>query len=272
MVAWGLNPFEDDDCRDFFYELRADGVAALDRAIRDSRYKDSRPEQHAEGYAAAYVIAAILTKDAEAVGEQTLKLEPSKELQLSAAAAMRLIGEYGDEYLQRRLGMGSEVVGLWGKQFAIMAAALGFDPEMSPRSTDRLSGNAPAEQEAKPGSWQHQRLVNLHLLETRHQMGDDFEAIREVDHTFICRTEKIANAVFARLGKWEWQVKAPEFVPSQDSQESYWLVEASLAYAPDFAGTWNATLEAFDAAKTTGASYDGWGAPIIPKKKKWFGR
>jgi hypothetical protein len=75
-----MHPFDDDDTIDFSYEIKREGLTALARACKDARYSDSREEQHAEGFAAAFIVASIITKDAEAVNAKTLELKPTKQL------------------------------------------------------------------------------------------------------------------------------------------------------------------------------------------------
>jgi hypothetical protein len=220
---------------------------------------DSRPEQHAEGFAAAYTIAAIITQDAEAISAETLKFKPTPELIESAGAALRVIRELGGEYLARWSEIDEEVLKLKAQQFNIMTQALGFDSEEPLRQGDVLLGRAPEENdELEVGTWQHQRAMNLHLLNTRNQMKDDFEKEREVDHSFACSSEQIALAVVKELSA-DYQIDGPNFL-------------ATKVYAPDFENTWGHTLRMFEVAHKTRAEYDGWGAPVEKRKKSWFGR
>ena len=272
MTVWGLSPFDDDDTIDFSYDIKRTGLVALARACRDARYPDSRPEQHAEGFAAAYTIASILTKDAEAVSAETLKFQPTQELIDSAAAALRVIREHGGEYLARWSEFGEDVLNLKAQQFNIMAQALGFDSEEPLRSGDLLNGRAPSEpEELEVGTWQHQRVMNLHLLSTRNEMKDDFEKEREVDHSFACSSEQIALAVVHELSA-DYTIDGPNYLEARDGEEDCWEVVATKVYAPNFENTWGHTLRMFDVAYKTGAEYDGWGAPVEKRKRSWFGR
>lgn len=272
MTVWGLSPFDDDDTIDFAYEIKRTGLVALARACRDARYSDSRPEQHAEGFAAAYTIAAIITQDAEAISAETLKFKPTPELIDSAGAALRVIRELGGEYLARWSEIDEEVLKLKAQQFNIMAQALGFDSEEPLRPSDLLLGRAPEENdELEVGTWQHQRAMNLHLLNTRNQMKDDFEKEREVDHSFACSSEQIALAVVKELSA-DYQIDGPNYLEGRDGEEDCWEVVATKVYAPDFENTWGHTLRMFDVAYKTRAEYDGWGAPVEKRKKSWFGR
>ena len=271
MTVWGLSPLDDDDCIDFIYEVRAKGLLALERALEAARYRDSRPEQHAEGFAAAYIVVAIVTKDAEVVSAETLALKPNREHVEACKAVLRIIFDRGDEYMSRWFEMGDEVVGLKGQQFTLMAKVLGFDLEDAIVSGDLLTGKAPAEQAPGAGSWQTQRIANLQLLQTRDEMKDDFEADHKVDHMFACSTDAMAKEVMDAL-KEDFELEGPTFLPAESENPECWAVVASKHYPPNFENTWGYTLRMFDVAKKTGAEYDGWGAPITKRKRAWFGR
>jgi hypothetical protein len=271
MTVWGMHPFDDDDTIDFSYEIKRIGLSALTRALEDARFSDSREEQHAEGFAAAFVVASILTHDSEAVSAETLALQPSKQLIEAAAAGVRVIRENGTDYLNRWLAFGEDVHKQKVAQLDEIGQALGVTPGDKARAGDVLEGQAPPEQEPSQNSWQNQRFLNLQLLDARHKMHDDAEAEREVDHTFVCASEKIALAVVRTLGK-DFSVEGPTFLPADAGEVECWVVVATNSYAPDFEGTWGYTLRMFDIAFTCGADYDGWGAPIIKRKKSWFGR
>lgn len=271
MTVWGMHPFDDDDTIDFSYEIKRSGLTALARASEDARYSDSREEQHAEGFAAAFVVASILSKHSEAVNAKTLALKPPKELVEAAGAVVRVIREYGSDYLARWLVFGEEVHSQYLEQLDAIGKTLGVDPDQKTQPGDLLEGNAPAEQEMQPNTWENQRWANLQLLATRDKMKDDREIERDVDHSFVCSSEKVALAVIKSLGK-DYSIEGPTYLPAEDGQAECWVVVATKSYAPDFENTWGYTLRMFDVAFETGASYDGWGAPVIKGKKSWFGR
>jgi hypothetical protein len=271
MTVWGMHPFDDDDTIDFSYEIKRSGLTALARACKDARYSDSREEQHAEGFAAAFIVASILTKDSEAVNAKTLELKPTKELIEAAGAVVRVIREYGSDYLARWLVFGEEVHAQYLEQLDAIGKTLGVDPEQKTQPGDVLEGQAPAEQEILPNTWEKQRWANLQLLATRDKMKDDTEIERDVDHTFVCSSEKVALAVVKSLGQ-DYSIEGPTHLPAEDDEAECWVVVATKSYAPDFENTWGYTLRMFDVAFETGADYDGWGAPVIKGKKSWFGR
>jgi hypothetical protein len=271
MTVWGIHPFDDDDTIDFSYEITRSGITALTRACKDARYTDSREEQHAEGFAAAFVVASILTNDSEAVSAKTLALKPTKELIEAAGAVIRVVREYGSDYLARWLVFGEEVHRDYLQKVDAVGKALGVDPTAKIQPGDVLDGRAPAEQEMIPGSWENQRWANLQLLDRRHKMKDDTEIERDVDHTFACSSEKIASAVIKSLDK-DFAIQGPTHLPAADGEAECWVVVATKSYAPDFENTWGYTLRMFDVAFETGATYDGWGALVIKGKKSWFGR
>ena len=272
MTVWGLSPFDDDDTIDFLYEIRRTGLDALSRACRDARFKDSRDEQHAEGFAAAYVVASILTNDSEAVSSEVLALNPSAALIDSAGSVLRMITAHGQAYLDRWSQFGEDVLALKAHQLNTIALALGFDPQEPLRPGDLLDGQAPAEPaEFALKSWQHQRSINLQLLSMRLKMKDSVEIERDVDHTFACSSEKIALAVAKSLGN-DFSIEGPTFLPAEEGESECWVVVATKTYAPDFENTWGYTLRMYDIAYTCGADYDGWGAPIIKQKRSWFGK
>jgi hypothetical protein len=271
MTVWGMHPFDDDDTIDFSYEVKRSGLTALARACKDARYSDSREDQHAEGFAAAFIVASILSKDSEAVNAKTLALKPTKDLVEAAGAVVRVIREYGSDYLSRWLVFGEEVHSQYLEQLDAVGKTLGVDPDQKAQPGDVLKGDAPAEQEMLPNSWENQRWSNLQLLATRNKMKDDTELERDVDHTFVCPSEKAALAVIKSLGK-DYSVEGPTHLPAEDGEAECWVVVATKSYAPDFENTWGHTLLMFDIAFETGAVYDGWGAPVIKGKKSWFGR
>jgi len=271
MTVWGLNPFDDDDTIDFSYELKRGGLVALARACRDARYSDSREEQHAEGFAAAFVVARILTKDSEALSAKTLELKPTKELVDSAGAVVRVIREHGSDYLARWLVFGDEVHNQYLEQLDSIGKDLGVESTQKTLPGDLLEGQAPAEQDMLPNTWENQRWSNLQLLATRNKMKDDTEIERDVDHTFACQSEKVALAVVKSLQK-DFALEGPTYLPAEEGEAECWVVVATKSYAPDFENTWGYTLRMFDVAFETGAAYDGWGAPVIKGKKSWFGR
>ncbi|CAB4537336.1 unannotated protein [freshwater metagenome] len=271
MTVWGMHPFDDDDLIDFSYEIKRLGLAALTRALRDARYSDSREEQHAEGFAAAFVVASIRANDAEAVSAETLALKPSQQLVDSAAAAIRVIRQQGTDYLNRWLVFGEDVHQQKLAQLDEIGQALGVSAGEKTGAGDVLQGNAPAEQEPHENSWQNQRLLNLQLLDARHKMHDASDVERDVDHTFVCASEKVAMAVFKALGEG-FSIEGPAHLPAEDGEVECWVIVATKSYAPDFESTWGYTLRMFDIAFTCGAVYDGWGSPIIKRKKSWFGR
>jgi hypothetical protein len=271
MTVWGMHPFDDDDTIDFSYEIKRTGLEALARALADARYADSREEQHAEGFAAAFVVASILTQDTDAVSAETLALKPSKALINSAAACVRVIREFGTDYLNQWLVFGEDVHKQKLDQLDEVGKALGVAPSEKTSTGDILEGHAPGEQEPSNNSWQNQRFANLQLLDTRHKMKDDTDLERDVDHTFVCASEKVALAVVKSLGS-DFEIQGPTFLPAEAGEAECWDVVATKSYAPDFESTWGYTLRMFDIAFTCGADYDGWGAPIIKRKKSWFGR
>jgi hypothetical protein len=271
MTIWGLNPFDDDDTIDFSYEIKRDGLVALARACRDARYEDSREEQHAEGFASAFIVASILTKDSEAVDAKTLTLKPNKELVEAAGSVVRVIREHGSDYLDRWLVFGEEAHIEYLKKLDEIGKALGVDPTQKTQPGDVLEGQAPAEQEMQPNTWENQRWANLQLLATRGKMKDDTEIERDVDHTFACPSEKSALAVVKSLEK-DFAIEGPTYLPAEEGEAECWVVVATKSYAPDFENTWGYTLRMFRVAFEAGADYDGWGAPVIKGKKSWFGR
>ena len=139
---------------------------------------------------------------------------------------------------------------------------------------DVLAGDAPAEREIVGKSWSYQRFANVQLLTIRHNMKDDAEIERDVDHTFACESETVALAVVDALvaRDKDFAIEGPTFQPAEDGEADFWLVVASTSYAPNFANTWGCSRLMFDVAYETGAEYDGWGAPIVKRKKSWFGR
>ncbi|MEO0024709.1 MAG: Regulator of ribonuclease [Actinomycetota bacterium] len=268
MTVWGLHPFDDDDTIDFSYEVRRSGLAALDRACRDARHSDSRQEQHAEGLAAAYIIASTQT---DALGNNPLSLEPTKQLIGSAAAVVRVIRELGTDYLDQWRVFGDDVYKQKIEQLDEIARALGGDEVHEIQSGDLLEGNAPDEQPMAPKSWQNQRFSNVQLLSIRQGMKDAVDVERDVDHTFACSSESIAQAVATALND-DFVIEGPTYSPAEDGEPELWVVVATKSYAPDFSNTWSYTLRMFDVAHETGADYDGWGAPIEKRKKSWFKR
>jgi len=271
MTVWGLNPFDDDDAIDFIYEIKRDGLLALDRACKDARYADSREDQHAEGLASAFVVASILAKDSEAVNAKTLALKPSKELVDSAGSVVRVIRENGSDYLARWLIFGEEVHAEYLEKLDAIGTALGVDSNQKTQPGDVLDGKSPAEKEMQPNTWENQRWANLQLLATRDKMKDDTKIERDVDHTFVCPSEKSALDIVNSLTK-DFAIEGPTYLPPEEGEPECWVVVATKSYAPDFENTWGYTLRMFDVAFETGATYDGWGAPVIKGKKSWFGR
>ena len=268
MTVWGIHPFDDDDAIDFFYEFRRSGAAALERACRDARHSDSRQEQHAEGFAAAWIIASTQT---DALGSIPLSIKPTNALIDSAAAVVRVIREHGSDYLDQWQGFGNDFYQQKLEQLDEIAKALGIDPAAKVQAGDLLEGEAPADQPMASNSWQHQRFSNVQLLSIRMNMKDAVDVERDVDHTFACATEAVAEAVVKELGD-EFAIEGPTHSPAADGEDELWVVVATKCYAPDFANTWTYTLRMFAIAFETGANYDGWGAPIEKRKKSWFGR
>jgi|GEM_PF-1900618 len=271
MTVWGLSPFDDDDTVDFSYEFKRSGLPALARACNDARYSDSRLEQHAEGFAAAYIVSGILSQNADALSAKTLELKPTKELIDSAAAAVRVIRENGSDYLNGWAALGEDVYAQKLDQISQLLRVLSGDPEQKVAQGDVLEGSAPGERQIAPGSWNYQRFSNVQLLTIRNQMKDNVEVERDVDHSFVCGSEEIALAVIKQLED-KFSIDGPTFAKGEDSEPDCWTVVATTSYAPNFANTLGFSLLMFNVSNETGAEYDGWGAPIIKAKKSWFGR
>lgn len=108
-----------------------------------------------------------------------------------------------------------------------------------------------------PNPFQHQSMRNRHVLEALAEHGDDSDAVREVDHVFVCHTPTPLETLSAALSDRGFRVE-----PVTRNDNGAFALRAHRDEAPAHPRMDEVVAELFGLLPT-GVSYDGWGCGIV---------